>query len=185
MHSFKLRFPWSEAGGKSGAIEIEIEAQRTREHYGEMRGEDEETVWRRHAKICAHTAQSTVAFMDATGLDISREFTLIFGDNDRLRPAGADHTRLWRTDPGGGSPCRYLVTTEPYGDNYRTVERWCDTRAWAYSTLPPGFGLWLPTGEGGTRMVLASPPNIGVEMEALLPKIMESLPQWTDAHEAA
>lgn len=187
MFKFSLCFPWREENDRSGRVDIAIEGLNPREHYGDMRGEGERQAWERHARICAHCARSTVAFMDATGLEICYDFSAVFGEAWQRLPDGADHTRIWRkpvSNNGGAPAFKYLVTTEPYQEAYKKVEASCARQQhWECTTLPPGFGLHLPTGEMGTRLVLISPPEIGLPVAPLVPLLCERMPQWTDADE--
>lgn len=180
MHRFTLKFPWIE-GTRTGCVEAAIAASMPREHYGAFRGEGEQTPWQRHARICAHGAASLVAFMDATGLAPSGDHDRIFGEKSRMLPAGADHTRIWWGRLGDDEG--YLVTTEPYGDKYETVEEWCHAHDWKYATLPPGYGFHLPTGRSGTRLVLISPLSVGLPLASLRDRLVASLPRWTEAGE--
>lgn len=180
MHRLTLKFPWSE-GDRTGCVEAEISASMPREYYGAFRGEGEPTTWQRHARICAHGARSLVAFMDATGLALSRDHDRIFGENSRMLPAGADHTRIWRGRFGDEDG--YLVTTEPYANQYETVEEWCRAHDWKCATLPPRYGFHLPTGRGGTRLVLISPLSVGLPLASLCDRLVASLPRWTEAGE--
>jgi hypothetical protein len=185
---FDLSFPWREAEGREGSVEIEIEARHPREyyreHYGVFEGEHiDHQPWERHAWVYAHCARSLVAFMDATGLERSDAFSKVFVAGSNL-PAGHDHTKLWRVPDGGSplgwSPGQFLLTTEPYGQTYAEVEAWCRRRPWDCRTMPPSVGLWWPTGEEGTRLILISPPEVGVDLTPLVPLLHERLPVWVE-----
>lgn len=179
MHIFQFSFPWREGNGRQGCVEGEIEALRPREHYGEMRGEGECQAWEHHAKVCAHCARSLVAFMDAAGVEIFDDAVKVFGDYQL--PDGADHVRMWQLGPwANGSVHRYLVTIEPYHDGYKTVETWCLKHKWQCATMEPGYGMWLPTGEKGTRMLLISPPEVGIDVVKLVHVLQEKMPRWID-----
>jgi ADP-ribosylglycohydrolase len=191
MHSFTLVFPWRERNGRAGEETLEITALRPREHYGELRGDNEVSPWRRQARLFAHAARSAVVFMDATGLEPSWNYDAVFGSGDERRPAGCDHVRLWRSpEPGranGGArrnKGRYAATIEPYGEGFKTVEESCRALGWACATFPPGIGMWLPSGESGTRLVLASPPGNGVPLAPLVETLLKAMPRWTAVDEA-
>lgn len=177
MHTFQFSFPWREENGRQGCVEGEIEALRPREYYGEMRGEGECQTWESHAQICAHCAKSLVAFMDIAGVEIFHDTIMVFGDY-RL-PDGADHVRMWQLGPwANGSSHRYLVTIEPYHNGYKTVEAWCHKHGWGCVTMEPGYGMWFPTGETGTRMTLISPPEVGIDVVKLAKILRENMPRW-------
>ncbi len=183
MHSFKLLFPWREESGRMGRVAAELSGLKPRDRYGEFRGEGEWQTWERHARICAHCAKSVVAFMDATGLEISHSYGEVFGAIRQVLPNGADHTRIWlqpQGAAGNGGPAvfKYLASTEPYKDGYQQVEAWCRENGWAYATFPPGYGMWLPTGVDGTRLVLLSPPWQAVPVAELAAAAQEKMPQW-------
>jgi hypothetical protein len=185
MHSFKLLFPWREESGRMGRVVTELTALQSRDRYGDFRGEGEWQAWERHARICAHCAKSTVAFMDGTGLEISYSFGEVFGVIREVLPDGADHTRIWRLPQGsagngGPSSSRYLATTEPYKDGYSEVQAWCRENGWACATLPPGYGMWLPTGVDGTRLVLLSPPWQAAPVAELAATAEEKMPLWEE-----
>ena len=188
MSKFDLSFPWREAGGREGSAEIEIEAlhprEHYREHYGEFEGEHIDCQrWERHARVYAHCARSLVAFMDATGLERSDAFgeALVKGT---MLPAGHDHTKLWRVPDTGSlldrKPGQFLLTTEPYRQIHAEVEAWCRQHHWDCDTMPPSVGLWWPTGEEGTRLILISPPKIGVDLTPLMPLLRERMPVWAE-----
>jgi hypothetical protein len=188
ISKFDLSFPWCEAGGGEGSVDIEIEARHPREHYrrhyGAFEGEHIDCQpQERHAWIYAHCARSLVAFMDATGLERSYAFSKALVEGSAL-PAGHDHTKLWRV-PEAGSPLgwssgQFLLTTEPYGQIHAEVEAWCQERRWPCCTMPPRLGLWWPTDEEGTRLILISPPEVGVDLAPLVPLLHERLPVWME-----
>ncbi len=185
MHSFKLLFPWREESGRLGRVVIEPTALKPRDYYGEFRGEGEWQAWERLARISAHGAKSAIALMDATGLEVSYSYGEVFGESSQIMPDGADHTRIWRqpqgsTGNGGPAVFRYLASTEPYKDGYQEVEAWCRENGWAYATLPPGYGLWLPTGADGTRLVLLSPPWQAAPVAEIAATAQEKMPRWED-----
>jgi hypothetical protein len=188
MSKFSVGFPWREEGGREGCVGIEIEAlhprEYYREHYGAFEGEHIDCQsWERHARIYAHCARSLVAFMDATGLQRSDAFSEALVEGNML-PAGHDHSKLWRVSgtnsPLGWKPGQFLLTTEPYRQIHTEVETWCQKHRWDCRTMPPSVGLWWPTGEDGTRLVLISPPDAGVDLTPLLPLLSERMPAWIE-----
>lgn len=75
---------------------------------------------------------------------------------------------------------KHVVTTEPYQQRYEDVETWCAENGWECATLPAGFGFWYPAGEMGTRLMLMSPPGIGMPLGALAPLLRAKLPRWPE-----
>jgi len=191
MHShvttnFTLPFPWREDSGREGLVEIAIKALHSADHYRERYGDFEgEHVdyqqWERHAHIYAHCARSLVAFMDATGLERSEALSEALVKGSAL-PTGHDHTKLWRVpttgSPLGWKPGQFLITTEPYRQGHAEIETWCRRHNWDHLTMPPSVGLWWPTGEEGTRLMLISPPDVGVDLKPLAPILQERMPVW-------
>ena len=188
MTKFTLTFPWRENDGRQGVVEITIEAlhpaDHYREHYGDFEGEHVDyQQWERHARIYAHCVRSLVGFIDATGLERSDAFSEALVRSSAL-PTGHDHTKLWRV-PATGSPLdwrpgQFLLTTEPYGQIHSEVEAWCRQHRWDCHTMPPCVGLWWPTGDDGTRLVLISPPEVGVDLRPLTPILQERIPVWNE-----
>jgi hypothetical protein len=94
--------------------------------------------------------------------------------------AGLDHDRYWH-----GGHRRYLVTTEPYGaDNAAKAVTLAGITGWTAHVLPDCIGFHLPDGKKGTHLVLMSPPG-GVEIEPLVPKLIEVMPRWKAPYEKA
>jgi hypothetical protein len=189
LQILKLAFRWIEDSGAEGREDLEVEALHPREHYGELNGEGEISAFCRHARIYAHTARSTIVFMDVTGLERSPSFSIVFEDRGDRFPAAFDHPRLWRLPASersgnGAAAIQYLVTAEPYRDGYKAVEAWCASHGWQHYTMPSSIGLWFPAGDQGTRLVLASPPEIGLPLPPLADVLLQRMPRWVEGPQA-
>ena len=199
MNEFTLIFPWRMRNGQHGCEHLTIKALNPNKSYyfgphskfnRIYRFEEE---WHKNWRSEFLRIRSTVAFMDATGLRPStawdsvfwRHEKRIYGVNSRCGqiPPGFDHTSVWTAGRN-----RYAVTTEPYGDSGKCEDAvaWCTKNGWNVHTFPPCIGMWSashPT--RGTRLILASPPKIGVDIEPLIPKLIAAMPSWLKEEAAA
>jgi hypothetical protein len=108
--------------------------------------------------------------MDITGLKASTAWPSLFTGSARvqfpesgLSAAGFDHTLVWRNDRR-----QYAVTTEPYQHGRPQVKQWASKNGWGAVEVPE-LGMWHP--DGGTTLILLSPPGKGIN-------IQESLSAW-------
>ena len=181
-HKLTLAFPWRDEDGKHGCEEIEIQALRERKHYGDL-GDREMSRRRAGAKQLAFASRSVVVFMDVTGFRRSTAWKTAFPP-DGCYPSCFDHARVWMEPMGhaftrGGALSKhYVVTADPYSPAHEETLAWCAAKGWPCEVMPAGFGMWYPPGPHGTRLVLASPPEVGAPIARLMPGLVEHMPRW-------
>lgn len=174
MDRYEENLKWHEAhNGRSGIVPFVLEMRYPLKSY-DLRTIGYEVVGAEpEAYRCACCAQQEVAFADACDLQPAHgAWIRVVGEPGQ--PAGFDHPILWKSR----WEKRYVLTAEPYPQMLDQAVHSCRERGWPYHMFSENVGLWNPSMNGGTRLMLVSPGAWGLHLEPIIKAASAVLQPW-------